>query len=301
MECAICLADITISATGSCAHHFCYECLLEWCRNNSTCPKCRHNIREIRLDPEFDQLLRCDNHPGGATLKLKQPTVRLRLSPKHRAGITLSDPQSGPGVLVAYLKPAGRAHACGLRVADVILSINGLPASSHEVAISLIEEASSASRDVVCTLLSRGDLPADLAAAGAAGGGCGLRLRGGVTHRSDECEVHAPRVTMTCLPPYAPGLPPCGLQLHASNLPPYAASLQGLSVCARPATVRGQLAAVRAQPATPHVKGHALRADTARRRYGGARGRTTLFGMEVGCSSSSCIYQIPNTEHVAWR
>ena len=109
MECAICLGDIATSATGSCAHHFCYECLVAWCAANSTCPKCRHNIREIRLDPEFDQLLLGDDRSGGPTLKNKQPTVRLRLSPKHRAGITLTDPQSGAAAGLKRLLPSATA------------------------------------------------------------------------------------------------------------------------------------------------------------------------------------------------
>ena len=37
----ICLGDIAQSATGSCSHHFCYECLLEWCKTNQTCPGLR--------------------------------------------------------------------------------------------------------------------------------------------------------------------------------------------------------------------------------------------------------------------
>ena len=230
LECAICLGDIRQSATGSCSHHFCYECLLEWCKANQTCPKCRHHVREIRLDPEFDLLLTSSSNapssssdkPEQPTPKKQQPSFRLRLSPDHRAGITLTNPQSGPGVLVAYLKPTGataasnerglhplsdtphppiapqslwicsclatgRAYECGLRVADVILSINGLPAVSHEAAIAQIEDATASSRDIVCTLLSRG--PA-AAAEGSEGGAeaeaAGLRLQGRVTHREEE-------------------------------------------------------------------------------------------------------------------
>lgn len=179
MECAICLCNIEQSATGSCSHHFCYDCLMDWCKANTTCPKCRFEIREVRLDPEYDELLH-GGAPSERAASTKHPTIRLRLDPEHRAGITLTNPQSGPGVLVAYLKPSGRAYHCGLRVADVIVSINGLPATSHEQSIRIIEEATQCSRDVVCTLLSRDPPPSGEAEA------MSIRQLGRVSHRDQE-------------------------------------------------------------------------------------------------------------------
>ena len=81
---------------------------------------------------------------------------------------------------MAYLKPSGRAYHCGLRVADVIVSINGLPATSHEQSIRIIEEATQCSRDVVCSLLSRDPPPSGEAEA------MSIRLLGRVSHRDQE-------------------------------------------------------------------------------------------------------------------
>ena len=56
MECGVCLENIQKACVGSCGHHFCHACLLEWARTSHQCPKCREDILEIRVDPEFDEL-----------------------------------------------------------------------------------------------------------------------------------------------------------------------------------------------------------------------------------------------------
>ena len=56
MRCIICHEDIVRSCIGSCTHHFCYQCLVKWCKQKNTCPICNEIINEIRYDPEFDSL-----------------------------------------------------------------------------------------------------------------------------------------------------------------------------------------------------------------------------------------------------
>ena len=70
-ECPICLCPITNAAVGSCSHHFCHACLLEWCRQTPLCPKCRTPICEIRLDQEFEEVTK--DPPSHPTLPHPTP------------------------------------------------------------------------------------------------------------------------------------------------------------------------------------------------------------------------------------
>jgi len=57
MECPICYEKIEYSAIGSCTHHFCLKCIIEWCKKGGEdCPICKTQIGTIRRDIEFDKL-----------------------------------------------------------------------------------------------------------------------------------------------------------------------------------------------------------------------------------------------------
>ena len=57
MDCPICLNIITSSYVGSCSHHFCKKCLINWCKYGGTeCPVCKTYIYEIKSDLEFDYI-----------------------------------------------------------------------------------------------------------------------------------------------------------------------------------------------------------------------------------------------------
>ena len=39
MDCPICYKIIENSCIGSCVHHYCYSCLIKWCKfGGTTCP-----------------------------------------------------------------------------------------------------------------------------------------------------------------------------------------------------------------------------------------------------------------------
>ena len=67
--CAVCMTSMDRTATGSCSHHFCVRCLLEVRRLSSRCPRCQTSVTAVRLDPEFDALLRLarERSPQGSS------------------------------------------------------------------------------------------------------------------------------------------------------------------------------------------------------------------------------------------
>jgi hypothetical protein len=169
-ECVVCLEPIVRSAVGSCSHHFCAHCLLECCRYNPACPKCQTPIREVWLDPEFDALLRLArlHEPDSDTLiasrraaseaALECHIVQLYLPRGTCAGITLCNAASRPGVAVTHLVERDMAFQCGLRVDDVIVSMNGTPCRQHTECIELIDRLSerSASDELITCLIVPG-------------------------------------------------------------------------------------------------------------------------------------------------
>ena len=166
MECAICLTNIITSCVGSCNHHFCAECLLKWCKTNNICPKCKYVIREIKADPEFDYLVYIllnnfddrsnEMYGGNGNYSLfgglhSKITCEIIISfpPNSTAGITLKN-CDGPGVKITKLDYNGRARICGLRVGDVIISINNVPCINHKQTIGIFDEGMFSNKDVKC-------------------------------------------------------------------------------------------------------------------------------------------------------
>ena len=99
MECAICLGPVRKAAVGSCPHHFCHgerlsciilntqlsktlllaACLLGWLRTSTVCPKCREPVSEVRLDAEFDALVRAISSTSGEQLEVPSTYVSAHL------------------------------------------------------------------------------------------------------------------------------------------------------------------------------------------------------------------------------
>ena len=173
-ECLICLEQMTQTAVGSCAHHFCVGeaclrskrhacccaslddsdlpriaaagCLLECCRLTPRCPRCQIPITAVHLDTEFDQLLKLaragdpttsSSHDDKPNLPNRH-VVRLRLPKGARAGITLKTCRWRFGVAVSAASEEKMAFRCGLRVGDVIVSMNGVPCRTHQQSIEII-------------------------------------------------------------------------------------------------------------------------------------------------------------------
>ena len=145
MECAICFNTITTSCVGSCTHHFCSDCLLKWCKTNNVCPKCKCIIREIKADPEFDLGL------FGLYSKIVREFI-VDFPININAGITLRN-CNGPGVAITNLDYNGRARICGLKIADVILSVNNVPCINHKQTIAIFDECMFSNKSVKCVVV----------------------------------------------------------------------------------------------------------------------------------------------------
>lgn len=140
-ECVVCLEQIERSALGSCPHHFCVACLLECCRLTPRCPKCSTKIEAVWLDTDFDVLLRharASEPPADALARreaceaaLRPYVVHLRLPKGACAGVTLRGCPGRPGVAVALALERDMAYRCGLRVGDLLVSMNGAPRHTH--------------------------------------------------------------------------------------------------------------------------------------------------------------------------
>ena len=153
MDCAICLNKIDQSAIGSCAHHYCYHCLCRWCEFASECPKCREPISTIRRDAEFDSL--CGISPEVPRKTRGEPplsfTITFPLS--TAAGVTLTN--ETPGVRVKSTRENGRAYAAGIRRNDILLSLNGIPCSTHERCAEVMNRLSAAGHSIKCAVIRK--------------------------------------------------------------------------------------------------------------------------------------------------
>lgn len=169
-ECLICLEPMRRTAIGSCPHHFCAVCLLECCRLTPRCPRCQTQIKEVWLDAEYDAVLRSaqssaaagkvgwwsrsatnesGTDSGPVDARLASYLRVLRLPHKKRfvgqvsgAGITLKTCIGRPGVVIADLDVRDMGYLCGLRVGDVIVSMNGAACRNHRQSIALINRLS---------------------------------------------------------------------------------------------------------------------------------------------------------------
>jgi len=57
MDCPICYEKINCSVIGSCTHHFCFNCLMKWCKQGGEfCPICKVRIETLKRDYDFDKL-----------------------------------------------------------------------------------------------------------------------------------------------------------------------------------------------------------------------------------------------------
>jgi len=150
MECSICYKVILKSYSTNCLHHFCQYCLVKWCKNNSTCPKCRSFIFFIKPDPEFDALNFSNNSIQSSPLSLSQifsSDISFNLSIIYidfhnkiskNVGITLIN-NNGLGVKIKKLTNNGLAAAAGLKCNQIILFINDIPCFNHKQGIALIQ------------------------------------------------------------------------------------------------------------------------------------------------------------------
>ena len=169
MECGICLSNIVKSCYGSCSHHYCFDCLIRWCRNSNKCPKCRCIINEIVRDKEFDELLyRLQNQSsdvictdtGIDTGIDKEIDDLLKITICYDDNLpnniylylTIAN-NNGPGVVIKRAEIYGRAYHYGLRKKDIILYINNVPCTNHHMAIDIINYHGRCRKTMVFAIL----------------------------------------------------------------------------------------------------------------------------------------------------
>ena len=153
MQCPICYEEIIRSCIGSCTHHFCYQCIVRWCKTKNTCPICKETINEIRYDSEFDIL---NNKIVSKTLNLFDENIKILDFSKYcnlHGGITLANNPDSPGVIVKRIVKDQIADICGFKIFDTILFINNIPCTSHKQTISIIDQHALMRKKVVCIML----------------------------------------------------------------------------------------------------------------------------------------------------
>tara|TARA_B100001121_G_C18677911_1_gene617120 strand:- start:448 stop:918 length:471 start_codon:yes stop_codon:yes gene_type:complete len=154
MNCPICFDKIHISAIGSCSHHFCYLCLVDWCkRGGVSCPVCKTDITSIRKDMEFDQL----NGNNYIELESIQPSLKITFPFNSQAGITLENNIKNftirqPGVKVSRISKDKWCYKSGLRQGDIILFINKIPCINHHQVINIIDNAVKSNTSITLIL-----------------------------------------------------------------------------------------------------------------------------------------------------
>lgn len=150
MECPICYEKIKFSAIATCTHHFCLNCLIDWCnKGGEYCPICKTRIETIRRDLEFDKL------NGSLDIELDNVVSILKINflKDSEAGITLENNYSLinlgnrlPGVRVCKIDKTKQCYKDGLRHGDIILFINKIPCVNHRQVISIFNNA------IICNL-----------------------------------------------------------------------------------------------------------------------------------------------------
>ena len=145
MSCPICLDKINCSVIGSCTHHFCIKCLIDWCvKGGEHCPICKTRIETIRRDIEFDHL----NGINEIELEKLVTIIKINFPKDSEAGITLENNYSLynmgkrlPGVKITRINKNKQCFKSGLRYGDILLFINNVPCVNHEQVINIINNA----------------------------------------------------------------------------------------------------------------------------------------------------------------
>ena len=122
-ECVVCY-EPTDGYVVPCGHRLCRACGLEWFPRRASCPYC------VRTPLAHAPVLRPRRtRPGGGRL--------LRVRVHSGLGLTVTSPE---GVVTVCAVPRrGTCHAAGLRCGHVIVEVNGILVTSHDVAIALME------------------------------------------------------------------------------------------------------------------------------------------------------------------
>ncbi len=144
MECPICFEVIKNSCYANCNHHFCYNCLMKWCRKGGKrCPMCKNRMFQIILDKEFD----LKNNPLCKEKIERESTkiINVNFKDKVRPGIGIIEREKlvknekNHGVVVLRLEKKKKLINY-LKLNDVIMYLNGMPCVKAIDSIEIIEK-----------------------------------------------------------------------------------------------------------------------------------------------------------------
>jgi hypothetical protein len=161
-NCAICMFTISNPTVGGgCAHHFCFECYDEWARQKMSCPTCRAPIWNLKLDVEFAELCGAEITPTLPTsvkpAEEEPADPDMPIAPQAHggrrtvhvawpAGLTLANhmsyerPNGSTVVKVIKVMHGNGGHNAGIRVGDIIYTVNGAEVRDHATAVNFIEQ-----------------------------------------------------------------------------------------------------------------------------------------------------------------
>ena len=156
MECVICLKQINNSYSLPCLHHFCKNCILQWCHKKDTCPKCRKFIFFLKPDPEFEELnfkfsfssnSSLENLPIQSSIsdtnnfdpqRIRICSIDFSKSTIDKIGLTLTSDDKN-NVIVTQVDQKGLASLSGIKKKSILISINDIPCISHSQTIKIID------------------------------------------------------------------------------------------------------------------------------------------------------------------
>lgn len=141
MDCPICYENIRCATICSCVHHFCYECITDWCKLKNTCPVCNECIFELRRDHEFDKL---NNNEDNTPNNLNELVIEIPDGTKP--GVSLKN--NFPGVKIIRLNKNDQFYKCGVPLNSIILFINNIPCVNHKQSIDIIDSLCLSNKNI---------------------------------------------------------------------------------------------------------------------------------------------------------
>ena len=146
MDCPICYENIRYATICSCVHHFCYECITNWCKLKNTCPVCNECIFELRRDHEFDKLInnRDDKLCDKVEDNLNEIIIPCPIGTNPGACLK----NNLPGVKVIKLNKNDQFYKYGVPLNSIILFINNIPCINHQQSVGIINYLSLSNKDI---------------------------------------------------------------------------------------------------------------------------------------------------------
>ena len=150
MECPICFELIQNSTICPCVHHFCYKCIIDWCKINNLCPVCKEVITELKRDPQFDSI---NNNTVSIFKNMNE--ISIPIPNNTFPGVSLKNNIEGTGVKISKVNYNDQFYKYGIDKDDIILFINNVPCINHEQSINIINFLTSSNKNIKLTLLKK--------------------------------------------------------------------------------------------------------------------------------------------------